>query len=1795
MNFTTTTLGLFTFSILYLFLTVNTAPDETDDHNIKLIQEAFKIQEEYRERWNEFIRDGKIIVSETSLQVPKNKPPKIRFKYQINLELIGDARVSDIFKMLQSFAVWIAPLDKNVRFFEIPIGGEVHSFRLQRSQRGVKQISVKNEDGNDEIEYDKFLRKLANSGIDEKEVAAFMLEAIDSKLNDEEKTKEYWEKTYMFLQDDEIKSIIKQIIIVTQVAEAASPTTESFEQWEKHIHDIKKIVFETERQTWEDSVRRILKDMGIQSEEEFDFGYEELFSSVIQFIPGEDKKALTNTIAGILGNKIMEKIDNKDIFLNALMAAAQRVREAGLKVFVKQSRERKVTFTGRVPFADEVFKETLREFIKQDENSTVTLKAILEKRFPMHLKRDRRGKKVTGLIAGRYDIATNRVLKRKRQQEVNPPNKRRKMEKEEIDPVEEAREEHDSQAAKEQVEKSLDKGCDEKKRAVCNVTSTLVENSIKMMNDKIFFETTDVSNGVKTQHEVEIDFSKLSKPQYSMELIATLDEYLKLTSQESTIAFTANVPGNVLTCSEGNDFLQGKGGKDTYIINSKCKSATINNYDEHQNLDLLMFECLYEEVKVTKNKEHLMMECQGGTVMVTIQNWFYSKDYQHCQVKTSDKITASLPAGVEELAESAGRLFPIEIELDEDCNGESKHLDLRSLINRKVERFAAKTDSCSVDVTGNSHDNYIDPGPGNPYGIQNLQGGNGSDTYVIGHNYGPYNKINNYAEDNVLDNLMFDELFHDIQVAKENCDAILTSKSKDNSVRVTLSNYFQGESYQHILIHSADNFQFSPSDVEPYITMKVIDYTDSSLSQVIAVNDSITKVTGSMNAENSITSGKATVKVTGGNKHDKIIGSPMDEYLFGLEGNDEISGEDGSDYIFGGDGVDTLEGGGDDDVIYGGLGADRIDGGKGSDYVVFSGVNFTGVSVDLQFGYGWGSDAEGDTYTSIENILATEYDDALFGNDDDNFLNAYGGSDLIVPGGGRDVLQGGTGNDFYDLTDAYGRKTILNFATDELQDLILLNKTSSDSICYFYLDEDLDINIKFDTNTANAFKRVQSGQNFLHIELGYILRNTTYQHISFLFSDGLVQYPDGFDSKGKQLFDLYSQIMSGYIVDVSSDSHSSLQLSFNFTDISYNNPDTSTYKVEYAHVTYNSLKYYSLNWPTNGGVVKSELENVRSGIEHNFLVTLTSCELSVAISPLVSYFMPPSPPIYITSSDETFDGFTLSWVGPSVDTDPMVDEYSYIVKVTRVDTEERAIKVTVDELTYTTHNLVPETEYRVSIASVFQNIQGPKSSPIIVTTGRDQCDNLQNMPAALKIGSFTKIDGVLHANLYCMPRHVLKGQSQVACGTNTSLPQCDPIVCQIPTLSNAVIIEARPVQHGLDLDCSSMAFEDCTYIWQCDCEYENDNEQGQFSSTCTKSGWSPQLKSCVETPSCDSIKSPANGQVSSSSVLVNQRVSYSCFSGYTLNGPCESQCVRHSDNSASLSPANVPTCSPMECPQLLPQTNGKYSSSKQTFYTGDRVTLTCNNGYYIRNAVNSPHQDMLICKGEEWSVPQTHCKRIFEVVNVVEGVFTVSGTLQYSFSAWSDRPVDPALHGEACSLLDKHSTFLSILNKKITCKREYSLVKGPNKYTGFLQVSTNKGQQLVCTDSDELAKTVCDKLGYSQYSSSVAKSEVQSTQLTVISQMDSQWLLEEKKQSCTSAISCRGSCPELNLLDGNDCQQTLEGQTCHFSCKAGYLRTGSSQRTCTGSGSWTGHHTYCDGKNCMHHHFSLYDYYYNVL
>lgn len=213
----------------------------------------------------------------------------------------------------------------------------------------------------------------------------------------------------------------------------------------------------------------------------------------------------------------------------------------------------------------------------------------------------------------------------------------------------------------------------------------------------------------------------------------------------------------------------------------------------------------------------------------------------------------------------------------------------------------------------------------------------------------------------------------------------------------------------------------------------------------------------------------------GGDGHDLIFGGLGNDWLYGDGGNDTLSGGTGNDYLDGGDGNDLLYGGAGDDAInggagsdtmFGGLGSDKLYGGDGDDWIYgaftalpqiltfvdmrggagndhfftgyvdtsvdggagidtfhfgqVSGKMVNGVRVGVSITMGlpaytyWGDGNYATvTFSNIENIVGSRWNDFIVGDTTANVLHGGDGDDELWGMGGDDTLIGGKGDDVY--------------------------------------------------------------------------------------------------------------------------------------------------------------------------------------------------------------------------------------------------------------------------------------------------------------------------------------------------------------------------------------------------------------------------------------------------------------------------------------------------------------------------------------------------------------------------------------------------------------------------------------------------------------------------------------------------------------------------------------------------------------------------------------------------------------
>jgi Ca2+-binding RTX toxin-like protein len=166
--------------------------------------------------------------------------------------------------------------------------------------------------------------------------------------------------------------------------------------------------------------------------------------------------------------------------------------------------------------------------------------------------------------------------------------------------------------------------------------------------------------------------------------------------------------------------------------------------------------------------------------------------------------------------------------------------------------------------------------------------------------------------------------------------------------------------------------------------------------------------------------------VYGSNHDDKLVGNSKDNLLSGDDGNDVLKGGGGADILKGGAGNDVMEIDGVDDRTHGGDGIDTLvanstqglrinldSGFIGANPWGNAGAGHYGASAEYGSGPGFVPPAPGTppNVTDVENVIGSNHDDAIIGNELANDLFGGNGDDLLSGLAGDDVIDGGTGDD----------------------------------------------------------------------------------------------------------------------------------------------------------------------------------------------------------------------------------------------------------------------------------------------------------------------------------------------------------------------------------------------------------------------------------------------------------------------------------------------------------------------------------------------------------------------------------------------------------------------------------------------------------------------------------------------------------------------------------------------------------------------------------------------------------------
>ncbi|XP_047670481.1 uncharacterized protein LOC125141367 isoform X1 [Tachysurus fulvidraco] len=512
-----------------------------------------------------------------------------------------------------------------------------------------------------------------------------------------------------------------------------------------------------------------------------------------------------------------------------------------------------------------------------------------------------------------------------------------------------------------------------------------------------------------------------------------LNDDIKANAQENTI-----IPGN------GTDFLQGRGGQDLYVVTPGYGLKTIDNFSPDLALDTLFIKEDYKLIAVKCSGTNLKLLINEREE-VQLKDWFKSKMSQHLEVRTADGIIFNLQSNVNKCMDIK---LPKSVDYRNRIPGQIMLMNLGEFVS--VEKMYG---SPGFDnMTGNDKGNWLDPFTGG--GI--MIGGEGNDTYVVKPEYGTRIEIDNFANDEKEDTVLFQAEFLSTPflVEGENDDVIISAKNKGQNMMVRLHNYRAGQKHQHLSFQSADGVHFwvrSPITnqsgvlMDPWIEAYKVILKNKQLDCCIDLSSqknlsTVYTVQGCSYQSNHIQGNDEDNALFGGMLHDILDGGDGHDILIGGQGNDILLGNSGNDTLYGEDGDDTMLGGSGWDSFIPGPGADMIDGGPGRDTVLYQGDHKTGegVYVNLLSGEGHQADAEGDVLKDLENVIGTIYSDILVSGYEPAILKGSDGDDVLVSVAEGDYLIGGEGRDIYFVVPHRGLITIDNCAEDNAMDILYL-------------------------------------------------------------------------------------------------------------------------------------------------------------------------------------------------------------------------------------------------------------------------------------------------------------------------------------------------------------------------------------------------------------------------------------------------------------------------------------------------------------------------------------------------------------------------------------------------------------------------------------------------------------------------------------------------------------------------------------------------------------------------------------
>lgn len=418
---------------------------------------------------------------------------------------------------------------------------------------------------------------------------------------------------------------------------------------------------------------------------------------------------------------------------------------------------------------------------------------------------------------------------------------------------------------------------------------------------------------------------------------------------DNTTATTKDGSANLLSSTDGDDYLDGLGGSDTVVYSNASSAVTINlatttaqdtggaGSDLLKNIENIRGS-IYNDTLTGDDNDNVL---DGGFGIDALTGGAGNDTYI---VTAGDTVTESAGVG-------GGDSDTVQSKVDYTLGANIENLTLLTGAQYGTGNSGSNT------ITGNAAANVLEGGGG----TDTLKGLGGNDTYIVRTGTVTITEAANGGTDTV--------------------QAFMTTTLDVNVENLRL----MGKTAINGIGNDGNN----------------IIYANSALNTLDGKGgtDTLSYQFGASSGVVAVLSASAATTVSGGSGADVISNF---ENLIGSRFNDNFTGSTANNILAGGLGNDTLTGAGGNDTLDGGVGNDTyvVDKSNTDDakYIIIDAGGIDAVETNVSFSIELG-------YNSIENLTSTSSSDiTLIGNNNANILTS---------GAGEDTLQGRNGNDTY--------------------------------------------------------------------------------------------------------------------------------------------------------------------------------------------------------------------------------------------------------------------------------------------------------------------------------------------------------------------------------------------------------------------------------------------------------------------------------------------------------------------------------------------------------------------------------------------------------------------------------------------------------------------------------------------------------------------------------------------------------------------------------------------------------------